>query len=61
MELEAGVPVSRRLRYPPVAQLSDGSALARMRGPEVLDSARYLDIRFASTRIAPDGSPFRVI
>jgi polyisoprenoid-binding protein YceI len=28
---------------------------ARMRGPEVLDSTRYPDIRFASTDIAPDG------
>jgi hypothetical protein len=29
---------------------------ARMRGPEVLDSTRYPDIRFASTDIAPDGA-----
>jgi len=27
----------------------------RMHGPEVLDSARYPEIRFASTRVAPDG------
>lgn len=27
---------------------------ARMRGPEVLDSERYPDIRFVSTRIAPE-------
>ena len=29
---------------------------ARMHGPEVLDSSRYPDIRFASTRIDPDGA-----
>ena len=29
---------------------------ARMRGPEVLDSERYPDIRFISTRITPDGT-----
>ena len=29
---------------------------ARMHGPEVLDSARYPDIRFTSTHIAPDGA-----
>jgi polyisoprenoid-binding protein YceI len=29
---------------------------ARMHGPEVLDTARYPDIRFTSTRIAPDGA-----
>ena len=29
---------------------------ARMRGPEVLDSERYPDIRFVSTRIAPEGA-----
>jgi polyisoprenoid-binding protein YceI len=29
---------------------------ARMRGPEVLDSGRYPDIRFASTRVTPDGA-----
>ena len=35
---------------------------ARMHGPEVLDSARYHDIRFTSTRIAPDGADrWRVI
>ena len=28
----------------------------RMRGPEVLDSSRYPDIRFASTRVDPDGA-----
>ena len=27
----------------------------RMHGPEVLDSARYPEIRFASTRVAPEG------
>ena len=35
---------------------------ARMHGPDVLDSARYPDIRFTSTRIAPDGADrWRVI
>ena len=29
---------------------------ARMHGPEVLDSARYPDIRFISTHVAPDGA-----
>ena len=29
---------------------------ARMHGPEVLDSSRYPDIRFASTRMDPDGA-----
>ena len=29
---------------------------ARMHGPEVLDSSRYSDIRFASTRVDPDGT-----
>ena len=29
---------------------------ARMRGPEVLDSARYPDLRFASTGIVPAGA-----
>lgn len=29
---------------------------ARMRGPEVLDSARYPEIRFTSASIAPDGA-----
>ena len=29
---------------------------ARMHGPEVLDSSRYPDIRFASTRVDPDGT-----
>ena len=29
---------------------------ARMHGPEVLDSGRYPDIRFSSTRVEPDGS-----
>ncbi len=29
---------------------------ARMRGPEVLDSGRYPEVRFASTRVVPDGA-----
>ena len=33
-----------------------GEVQARMHGPEVLDSARYPDIRFTSTRVAPDGA-----
>jgi len=27
-----------------------------MRGPEVLDSGRYPEVRFASTRVVPDGA-----